>query len=126
MTMDTDVLEHENAIYQNSSATKESISNTSTSKGGTLKYNGFGYGSNWSTKVPASVDESTTTQRVSSRQQVWGVFVSATVASLPAFLVGCTLGFSSSALLDLTDLERRPEYKFTITLSDTFGVSCLP
>ena len=84
------------------------------------------YGSKWPTTVPAPVDQSTTTQQVDiklSRQRVWAVFVSAIIASLPALLVGCTLGFPSGALLDLTDLEPRPEYKFNSVLSDIFGAS---
>ena len=105
-------------------------SNTSASKGDAypLKYSnprGFGYGSYLSNdlnKVHAPVDQSTTTQRVLSHHQVWGVVVSAVVSSLPAFLVGVTLGFSSSALLDLDDLETRQEYKFNLVLSDMFGV----
>ena len=77
-----------------------------------------GYGS---TKVSAPTDKSST-ELVYSRHQVLGAFVSAVVASLPAFLVGVTLGFSSSALLDLDELEPRPEYKFNYILSDIYGV----
>lgn len=45
------------------------------------------------------------------------------VASVPALLVGCTVGFPSAALLDLQQLEARPEYKFDTVLSDVFAVS---
>jgi hypothetical protein len=45
------------------------------------------------------------------------------VASTPALLVGCTVGFPSAALLDLQELETRPQYKFGTVLSDVFAVS---
>ena len=45
-----------------------------------------------------------------------------TIASIPALLVGCTLGFPSITLLDLSEQEERPEYKFNTLLSDVFGV----
>ncbi len=57
------------------------------------------------------------------RERIWSVFVSAMVVSLPALLVGCTLAFPSGALLDLTDLEPRKNFKFDSVLSDIFGVS---
>ena len=101
-------------------------SNASTSEGGTetLSYaSEFGYDS---IRMPVSVTKSTNTQveLKASRQRVWTVFMSAVIVSLPALLVGCTLSFSSGALLDLTDLEPRPDYKFDTTLSDVFGVCC--
>ena len=43
------------------------------------------------------------------------------VASAPALLVGCTVGFPSAALatcIDLQELETRPQYKFDTVLSD--------
>ena len=45
------------------------------------------------------------------------------VASIPALLVGCIVGFPSAALLDLQELEIRPQYKFGTALSDVFAVS---
>lgn len=45
-----------------------------------------------------------------------------TIASLPALLVGCTLAFPSIALLDLSELEERPDYRLSTLLSDVFGV----
>ena len=45
-----------------------------------------------------------------------------TAASCSALLSGCTLGFPSGAVLDLTDSEPRKEYKFDGQLSDIFGV----
>ena len=50
------------------------------------------------------------------------VFYYAIAASCPSFLSGCTLGFPSGAVLDLTDSEPRREYKFDDQLSDIFGV----
>ena len=47
------------------------------------------------------------------------------VASVPALLVGCTVGFPSAALLDLQELETRPQYKFDTVLSDVFAVSAI-
>ena len=86
---------------------------------------GSGYGSTWSNEVPAPVQQSTTTQQVDlkpAHQRVWSVFVSSVVACLPALLGGCTLGFSSAALLDLTELEPRSEFIFNTVQSDIFGV----
>ena len=57
------------------------------------------------------------------RQRLWTVVLSAIVACIPFLLVGCTLGFPSGALLDLTDLEDRPDYKLSRELADLFGVS---
>ena len=45
------------------------------------------------------------------------------VASIPALLVGCTVGFPSAALLDLQELETNPQYKFDTVLSDVFAVN---
>lgn len=56
------------------------------------------------------------------RQRYWTVILSAIVACIPFLLVGCTLGFPSGALLDLTDLEARPDYKLSRELEDIFGV----
>ena len=59
-----------------------------------------------------------------TRQRLWSTAVSAFVASIPALLVGYTIGFPSSALLDLTgdegDLPK--DYQFTTLLSDLFAV----
>lgn len=53
----------------------------------------------------------------------WSTILSATVASIPALLVGCTLAFPSGALLDLVGLEERSDFKFDRALSNVFGVS---
>ena len=50
------------------------------------------------------------------------VFYYAIAASFAAILSGCTLSFPSSAVLDLTDSEPRPGFKFDVRLSDVFGV----
>ena len=57
------------------------------------------------------------------RQRIWTTVLSAIVACIPFLLVGCTLGFPSGALLDLTDLEERTEFKLTREQADLFGVS---
>ena len=84
------------------------------------------YGSTWSSsQVPAPVNQSTTTRQrdtKSSRQRIWTVLLSTVVACLPGLVAGCVLAFPSGALLDLTHLEPRPDYKFDTTLSDVFGV----
>lgn len=51
------------------------------------------------------------------------VFVLIMVTSIPALLVGCTLGFPSAAIIDLHDDEKRPDYRLNNLLSDVFGVS---
>ena len=106
---------------------KKKSKTTCTADEDSLKVNGGTlYGSTWSNnQVPASVNQSTTMQQVDikpSRQRVWTVLLSTVVACLPGLLGGCALAFPSGALLDLTDLEPRPDYKFDTTLSDVFGV----
>ncbi len=85
----------------------------------------FDYGTKSSLIEEAEVNYGGLVQNVrfSSRERVWTVFVSSIVVSLPALLVGCTLAFPSGALLDLTDLEPRKDFKFDNVLSDIFGVS---
>ena len=56
------------------------------------------------------------------RERLWTTVLFVTIASLPALLVGCTLAFPSIALLDLSELEERPEYRLSTLLSDVFGV----
>jgi len=59
-----------------------------------------------------------------TRQRLWSTAVSAFIASIPALLAGYTIGFPSSALLDLTgdegDLPK--DFQFTTLLSDLFAV----
>lgn len=56
-------------------------------------------------------------QRVGRHERIWATWLCAVASSGPAFLVGCTLGFSSAALLD-------PDLKdFSSKESDLFGVS---
>ena len=84
--------------------------------------------SKWGSQTPSNIvsSKSTQLQPKQVRQRLWATFLSAVVASLPALLVGCTLGFPSGALLDLIDLEDRPDFKFNSILSDVFGVSGCP
>ena len=58
-------------------------------------------------------------------ERVFMTFLLLMITSIPALLVGCTLGFPSAALLDLQELEKRPNYKLDIMLSDVFGVRSL-
>ena len=59
-----------------------------------------------------------------TRQRLWSTAVSAFIASIPALLVGYTISFPSSALLDLTGgTGGLPKgYQFTTLLSDLFAV----
>ena len=59
------------------------------------------------------------------RERVFMSFLFLMITSIPALLVGCTLGFPSAALLDLQELEKRQSYKLDIVLSDVFGVRSL-
>ena len=56
------------------------------------------------------------------RERLWTTVLFVTIASIPALLVGCTLAFPSIALLDLSELEKRPDYRLSTVLSDVFGV----
>ena len=60
-----------------------------------------------------------------TKARLWSTALSAFVVSIPALLVGYTLGFTSSALLDLTgDAADVPEaYRFSGLVSDLFAVS---
>ena len=58
-----------------------------------------------------------------SRERLWTTVLFVNIASLPALLVGCTLAFPSIALLDLSELEERPDFRLSTLLSDVFGVS---
>ena len=55
-------------------------------------------------------------------ERVWSPVLSVMVASLPALLFGCTLGFPSPVLLDLMKLDE-DEFRFDTLLSDIFSVS---
>ena len=57
-------------------------------------------------------------------ERVWAPLLSVMVASLPALLFGCTLGFPSPVLLNLMELDRE-EIRFGTVLSDLFSVSWL-
>ena len=56
--------------------------------------------------TPAHLDaggkEASLRLRLRQRERLWSTVVATFVASIPALLVGYTLGFASSALLDLT------------------------
>lgn len=55
------------------------------------------------------------------KERVWAPLLSVMVASLPALLFGCTLGFPSPVLLQLMELDRE-EIRFDTLLSDLFSV----
>ena len=60
---------------------------------------------------------------VRTRERLWSTTISAFIASIPALLVGFTIGYPSPALLDLGDLPE--DFRFNTLLSDLFGVSCI-
>ena len=56
-------------------------------------------------------------------ERIWAPVLSVmVVASLPALLFGCTLGFPSPVLLDLMESDKQ-EFRFDTLLSDLFSVS---
>ena len=57
-------------------------------------------------------------------ERIWATVLSVMIASLPALLFGCTLGFPSPVLLDLMELDQQ-EYRFDTLLSDLFSVSTI-
>ncbi len=73
-----------------------------------------------SNNVIEEAEGSVKTKKV--RQRLWTVMLSVVVACIPFLLAGCTLGFPSGALLDLTDLEERTDFKLTRQQADLFGV----
>lgn len=58
-------------------------------------------------------------------ERIWCAVLSVMVASIPALLFGCTLGFPSPVLLSLMELDRQ-EFRFDTFLSDLFSVSNYP
>jgi len=60
---------------------------------------------------------------VRTRERLWATTIFVTVSAVPALLVGYTLGFSSSALLELTDKNLPLDRQFSDLLSSLFGVS---
>ena len=54
-------------------------------------------------------------------ERLWSTALSVATVSTLSLLIGFTLGFPSSALLNLGDLPE--EYRFDTVLSDLFGVS---
>jgi hypothetical protein len=67
-------------------------------------------------------DASPSRQRLLCEERVWAPLLSVMVASLPALLFGCTLGFPSPVLFYLMELDRE-EIRFNTLLSDLFSVS---
>ena len=60
------------------------------------------------------------------RERLWATALAALVAAVPALLVGYTIGFPSSALLDLTGDPAAgipSDYVFSSTLADVFAVN---
>jgi len=58
---------------------------------------------------------------VRTRERLWATGISATVAAIPALLVGYTLGYPSSTLSELTALPS--DFRFSDLLASLFGVS---
>lgn len=73
-----------------------------------------------STTVQVKVEDAIYSHKV---RQMLTTFSFIMVTSIPALLVGCTLGFPSAAILDLQDTKKQPEYRLDDLLSDVFGVS---
>ena len=67
-------------------------------------------------------DASSRRRLLCGEERVWAPLLSVIVASLPALLFGCTLGFPSPVLLNLMELDRE-EFRFDTLLSDLFSVS---
>ena len=67
-------------------------------------------------KVPSAVAETKP-----QRDRLWTTAISCIIASIPALLIGCTLGFPSVALFDLRALP--PEFRLSTVLLDVFIVS---
>ena len=65
-----------------------------------------------------TVEESS---RKEHQDRVWATAVSCIIASIPALLTGCTLGFPSVALFDLRALP--PEFELSTILLNLFTVS---
>lgn len=55
-------------------------------------------------------------------ERIWAAVLSVVVASVPALLFGCTLGFPSPVLLELMEPDKQ-EFRFDTLLSDLFSVS---
>ena len=57
-------------------------------------------------------------------ERLWPTALSASVAAIPALMIGFTFAFPSSAILDLTaDSAGLPEdYRFSLALADIFAV----
>ena len=60
---------------------------------------------------------------VRTRERLWATTIFAAVSAIPALLVGYTLGFSSPALIELTDKTLMLDRQFSDLLSSLFGVS---
>ncbi len=59
---------------------------------------------------------------VRTREKLWPTAVAALVSSVPAFLVGFTLGFTSAALLELTATTEPEKYQLNRGHAELFGV----
>lgn len=62
-----------------------------------------------------------------TRERLWSTALSALVASIPSLLVGYTIGYASSAILDLTGrgtAHLPKDYRFSPRQSELFAVSC--
>ena len=69
-----------------------------------------------------SGDASSRQKLLCGEERVWSPVLSVMVASLPALLFGCTLGFPSPVLLDLMEQDQG-EFRFDTVLSGLFSVS---
>ena len=60
---------------------------------------------------------------VRTRERLWAVTVSSTIAAIPALLVGFTIGYPSPVLLDLQGDSVQENQRFNALMADLFGVS---
>ena len=74
-----------------------------------------------STSSPAVKVPSPVAETKPQRDRLWTTAISCIIASIPALLIGCTLGFPSVALFDLRALP--PEFRLSTVLLDVFTVS---
>ena len=74
-----------------------------------------------STSSPAVKVPSPVAETKPQRDRLWTTAISCIVATIPALLIGCTLGFPSVALFDLRALP--PEFELSTALLDVFIVS---
>ncbi len=77
-----------------------------------------------SVNIRSTTKEAVKNKPIIGELRVWTVLHSVFTAATMTFLAGSVNGFTSPALLELTQHEDE-DYKFDTTLSDVFGVSSI-